>query len=363
MNTSVLYISPHRDGTGYANAAINYMLALDYVNIPVNAQFIRLTHNDKSLPPQRILELEKNKVTPTAIVQHLLPEFFVKNGPQRHIGMFALETDSIPYKWLRSLKLMDDIVVYSTWQQKILAKYNIPSHVVPHAVDLNIFFQNYKPLPRLEKFREQHKTLFYSIGANTKRKHFIALLKAFMLEFGDYEDVGLVIKSDKTLFRNSDMTWSRLIEQVRNELNIHRKLKNICVIDDFLNDKEIYQLHNMCDIYVCSSYGEAQNIPCQEALGFGKTPVVPNHTCFSDYINEDNGYLVRSYKTPAFANDNPHQQGYWWDIEIPHLQERMREACNCKSTKQSLGIQSVEQFSFEHIGFRLREILCQNSKM
>jgi hypothetical protein len=63
----VLYISNFKDGTGWSNAAINYVLAMDSVGIDVVVRSIKL--NDKEIaPPPRNLELEKKSTKNCDIV-------------------------------------------------------------------------------------------------------------------------------------------------------------------------------------------------------------------------------------------------------------------------------------------------------
>ena len=53
----VLYIGCYREGTGWGQAAIDYILAMDSVGIDVVPRAVKLNNNQPELP-QRILELE-----------------------------------------------------------------------------------------------------------------------------------------------------------------------------------------------------------------------------------------------------------------------------------------------------------------
>lgn len=359
---SNIYISPYRDGTGYGNAAIGYILAMDYAGIPVKPKFIRHTPNLTFQLHPKVLELEKVKLdTVDNVLQHTLPIYYTKTNFQ-DIGIFALESNKISYEWLRNLEMMDKIVVFSKWQQSVLAQHGLDSVVIPHAIDMNIYYQNYHTFRELQQFRSQYDFIFYTIGSNTKRKHLVALLQAFLIEFSRYDNVGLVIKTDNNLFHNTDMNWPKFVEHVRDSLGVNSQLDNIAVFSNFLSDTQIYELHNTCDCYVNTSYGEAFCIPAIEALGFGKTPIVPNSTCFPDYINNDNGYLVNSYSTPSYENDNPHQCGDWFDIDISHLRKVMRESITTSASKKERGMKDIMQFSFKNVGAQMRDLLCPESK-
>ena len=53
----VLYIGCYRDGTGWGNAAIDYILSLDAVGVDVVPRAIKLNNKQVELP-SRIVELE-----------------------------------------------------------------------------------------------------------------------------------------------------------------------------------------------------------------------------------------------------------------------------------------------------------------
>ena len=55
----VLYIGCYRDGTGWANAAINYILSLDAAGVYVVPKFVKLNEIEGQVP-KRIEELEQN---------------------------------------------------------------------------------------------------------------------------------------------------------------------------------------------------------------------------------------------------------------------------------------------------------------
>ena len=62
----VLYISNYKDGTGWANAAINNVLALDSVGVEVVPRAITFNTRDNDYP-QRLKELEDNNIFSNSI--------------------------------------------------------------------------------------------------------------------------------------------------------------------------------------------------------------------------------------------------------------------------------------------------------
>ena len=76
----VLYIGCYREGTGWGQAAIDYILAMDSVGIDVVPRAVKLNNNQPELP-QRILELEsKDSSGSDVCIQHVLPHMMDYNS-------------------------------------------------------------------------------------------------------------------------------------------------------------------------------------------------------------------------------------------------------------------------------------------
>ena len=108
----ILYIGNYKDGTGWANACINNILALDSVGVEVVPRAI--TFNDGSHNcPERILELEENSEAGCDIcIQHTLPHLYSYNSKFKNIGFLATETSNfIESSWQHHANLMDEIWV------------------------------------------------------------------------------------------------------------------------------------------------------------------------------------------------------------------------------------------------------------
>lgn len=69
---NILYIGHYREGTGWAKAAIDYILALDSIGVNVVCRNLPLTNNNKPVP-ERISELEQKSVENIDYcIQHVL---------------------------------------------------------------------------------------------------------------------------------------------------------------------------------------------------------------------------------------------------------------------------------------------------
>lgn len=70
--------------------------------------------------------------------------------------------------------------------------------------------------------------------------------------------------------------------------------KNILLISKKLSLLELDELYRTADYYICLSHGEGQNLPLLEAMGQGVVPISVSNSAMSDYINDENSFVVKS---------------------------------------------------------------------
>ena len=192
----VLYLGCYRDGTGWAHAAIDYILSLDAAGIEVVPRFIKLNDIDGEVPT-KIDALERNTdKNCDVVIQHVLPHQLDYNGHfEKNISLYVAETDRCKNSaWPDRISLMDEAWVPNRHLAEDFAiNSNIMTKhfVIPHACDTAKYQKQYKKLdiPYLK-----NKFVFYYIGEITRRKNVGALMKAFHLEFEANENVALLIK-------------------------------------------------------------------------------------------------------------------------------------------------------------------------
>ena len=76
----VLFIGCYRDGTGWGQAAIDYILSMDHVGLDVVCRPLKLNQNNYEIP-ERVAELEKKPMRGANIcIQNVLPHYLDYNG-------------------------------------------------------------------------------------------------------------------------------------------------------------------------------------------------------------------------------------------------------------------------------------------
>jgi glycosyltransferase involved in cell wall biosynthesis len=366
----VLYIGCYRDGTGWARAAIDYVLALDSAGIEVVPRPLRLNTTVAQVP-ERLRELESRTTHGCdVVIQHVLPHHMDFDGRfRRCIGLFASETsDFRGSTWGERLQCMDHIWTINHQQVGACRRSGVtrPISVVPHAIDLTRAQRSYRPLDVLVPYRDDEQFLFYWVGEMVRRKNLRAALRAFHAEFDRDEPVQFVIKTTVP---------GLSADQARNEVrsackSVHdgmklKRPKQEIIITERLSDEGLFALHSSCDVFVSTSYGEAWCLPAMEAMAMGRPPIVPDSTGFKDYLSSLEGWLVPTHPEPCFGAVDTFDDLYtakesWEAIDIAALRRAMREAFSDRHllrSKAQAGTQKAYEFSHERIGLLMKGLL------
>lgn len=376
---NVLYIGHYRESSGWGEAAQHYIRALDHVGINVYPQHIRLQENLKEVHP-RIQELEQQDISNIKFdhcIQYVLPHYMKYDSRfKKNIGLLDYETKNIKHtSWYSHLKLMDEIWcpctsmcsdLSNTGLYKSTPWINKPIHFVPHVFDLSKYNKKYDELniPQLK-----NKFVFYFIGEFSIRKRLAALLRAFHTEFSPHEPVELVLKVNKPNVDSETLAKEvvQFCNQIKENLRLYKdvnKYKPEIVITVHLGENELMSLHQMCDCFVISSYGEGWCIPGFDSMAMGNIVVSGNHGGMADYINhEKTGYLVDGRYEPVFGQHETfpefgtaHEK--WFDISVTDLMEKMRTAYNNKNSKIRYNAREhAKHYDYNTIGHKMKELL------
>ena len=366
----VLYVGCYRDGTGWGQAAIDYILAMDLAGIDVVPRPIKLNSRNHQ-PPKRILELEAKSSSGADIcIQHTLPHLMdYSNKFKKNIALYATETDSfVDSGWSRKINMMDEAWVINNQMVESSKKsgVNIPIKVVPHASDVKKFYKKYDKLtlPQAEE-----NFVFYTIADLNKRKNLESFIRAFHTEFEPSEPVSILIKSSKYGMAAEDT--AKNIKDICNKVKSGIKkfisldaYKEDLIIADFINDEAICGIHESCDCFVMPSYGEAWCIPAFDAMGFGNTPICTNVGGMADFVGHA-GFLIEGRLEPVrdmtetFAdlftgNEN------WLSIDELELMKVMRHVYENKdelSRMRQEGLEQAQKYCHKNIGDLMKGLL------
>ena len=368
----VLFAAPYRDGTGYGQAAIDYILALDAADVDVVPGMLRYNDRFVDIPP-RLAELEgKSLSNIDVVIQNTVPNMFDYNGHiDKNIGLFFTETSNFHSQidWVRHCNFMDELWVGSKDSVQHVIDSNVYTPVTRIGVpcDPGKYAKRYEPFPIQEI---QDKFTFYFIADYQRRKNLVALLKAFHLEFHKREDVAICLKvsvSGKSQQESIKQTVD-CCNVVKEQLALYDRLSDYNeenIICDFLDEDEIMSLHATCDCFVMPSFAEGWCRPAFDAMAMGNTPICSDIGGIRDFLTPECGDLIPVQPQPVFGMKEWTQvprlytgNQTWWDIEIPALRKAMRETFeNPSKEKKNAGIDRAYDFTHEIIGQRMKGLL------
>lgn len=359
----VLYIGNYRDGTGWSNAAINNILAMDSVGIQVVPRAISFTENDKEYP-ERVKELERShssrssNVDCDVVIQHTLPHLYCYNADYKNIGFLAVESSNFSSTgWSRSINMLDELWVPNEQSKEsaINSGVKVPVKVVPHSLAMDSY-----ETTEGEKVRELQNTYTFGfVGEFVERKNIKALLKAFHSEFDVDEPVSVLIKTSKV-----DMPQiQQYFEAVKKGLKIRNRYKEEIVITGMMDKKDYKSVLSQVNCFVMPSRGEAFCIPGLEAMAMG-IPSLYTQGIGMDYCV---GQSVPSREEPCFgavdtlANLDT-ADSTWNEIDILELRRAMRDMYSKHNTEEEekikkLCVSESKKYDHKSIGTMIKEIL------
>ena len=359
----VLYIGHYRDGTGWGNAAINNILAMDAAGIEVVPRAVTYEVNNKDYPERiKQLELQSNQDC-DIVIQHTLPcNYWYDGNYKKNIGFLACETSNFKSTgWQFNCNLMDEIWVPSETakQQTKASGVNKPIKIVPHSLDIsryqNTDTQNGQKIDVLE-----NQFTFGFVGEFIERKNIKALLQAFHMTFATREPVNLFIKTSRKNLKEAQ----QYCEHVKKGLKLRQEYKEEVIVAGMLNKDDYISVLNQIDCLVVPSRGEAFCIPSLEAMTLG----IPS--IYTMYIGMEHvvGQPVRSNSVPCFGAietlpDLDTADANWQEIEVRGLGETMRYMYSHlskqehKDTWKSSCLEQAQKYSHEAVGNLIKEIL------
>lgn len=373
---NALFIGPYRQQDGWGAASRDYIRAIATQIKNLSIRPIYLAANTIDRLDDDLLQYENSFYQTYDIVfQKALPHCLVPQQlTTKNVGIFTLETNDISHSnSIYLINRMSEICVPSKQEAKTLKASGVttPIKVISQPLD-TIFIKSQIGLNNKLPFDaiSNRSFKFYTIGEYIDRKNILDIVLAFNLAFNDTDNVSLIIKSSRPGLSSADAYKfiAKEIESLKNRMNIGLYKNKEIIITDRLSDKDMMSLHRSCDCFVSASKGEAFCRPAAEALCFGNTPIVTDHTGMVDFINTTNGFIVNSHKTPVvtaertLSNDfdiyNAYE--YWYQPNIYSLIEQMRNVYEMSRkdkdaliNKRNLGINAIEAFSYQNIGNKI----------
>jgi glycosyltransferase involved in cell wall biosynthesis len=357
----VKYIGPVFDGSGYAEAARNYVLAIHKKGYPIQLAPITFekTRPDLGKDGEILRELVNNKVDYDKIIVHSTPDLWnhwtrFEQG-KYIIGYTVWETSNIHPAWTSACNSVREVWVPCEWNMQVFrdSGVKVPLYKIPHAIDI-------PDLDSVPNFNlegvSSNDYVFYSIFQWQERKNPYGLLSSYTAAFTGVDNVVLVLKTYLHDHGGDRDQIIKLIKDFRQFMNLEHYPKMFLVVENMSKDA-ITALHKRGDCFLLLQRAEGWGLPHFEAASCGNPVITPAYGGQTDFLNTDNSYPIDYTLAPVGGMTwSPYYRGdqYWAEPNMKQTIETLRHVYNNREEAQLKGQLAqkniAENFTWDKIG-------------
>ncbi len=268
------------------------------------------------------------------VAVHLTPALYDTRVPGiPNLGFAVIETDNVHPYLVERCNRMDRICVPSTFTRDTFSRNGVtrPIDVVLHGVDSEYF----RPAEPRVPFSQGAGFNFLAVATHVERKNIRHLVRAFLEEFRSSEDVALflLLRPEYHTTQNNvalDFTeWEREHD---------RDSARILLWTGYVTREHLRNFYANADAYVMPS-NEGFGLTLLEAMSCGTPAIGLDHGGVKDFVNEQNGMLVRKGET--YLAEDVDTLPYVGDVfhapDIAGLRRAMRRMFDDRRLTRELG--------------------------
>ncbi|MDF1792491.1 MAG: glycosyltransferase family 4 protein [Thalassobaculaceae bacterium] len=257
-------------------------------------------------------------ITVTMLYGSMARVMYNVEGPR--VCFTLWESTRLPKGWAEALdRYTDRIWTATPWGKRVFAANGLDPEridVVPLGIDPDLFRPDLTPTPAIPR---DGSYTFLSVGRWEKRKGMADLVTAFDAEFGDTDDVRLVLAGLHANQPDLDL-GSEL-----GALGLRRpdRLKIIPPVGRHATFAGIY---TACDAFVAPTRAEGWGLPMTEAMACGLPTIVTGYSGPSAFIGK-HAYRIDHRLVPVdvpFFETEDGDLGLWAEPDWRHLRHLMR---------------------------------------
>ena len=370
------------DTQGYSRAGREYILGLDRAGVDIRIEPLNFGTPSARLDMDQVKRLKELIQKPRdmnkkqILIYHAQPYGVnaiherEKNGYDKVIINTVWETTKVPDNWFPFINYADAVVVPSTQNVQALrdSGVSVPIFKVPHGSDPIKFS------PENEKFKLPDldgKFKFLSVFQWQHRKGPDKLLKAYWNEFTEKDNVALIVKSywgNNVLKSDQRMILNTLYRYKEHLGKNETNSAPVYYSGSMFSDNDLKGLYTLSDIYVLPSRGEGVGLPYIEAMSSGIPCIATGWGGQTDFINEENGYLINyELQSTTYANNEAIAQNFfhlftedmlWAEADVKHLQKLMRHAYEHQEEVKAKGKKAredIKKMTWDKVGYIFKE--------
>ena len=357
----VKYIGPVFDGSGYAEAARNYVLSIYRQGYPITLAPITFekTRPDLGKDGEILQELVNAKVDYDKVIVHSTPDLwqnFTRFETNKYIiGYTVWETSRLHPTWTASCNRVDEVWVPCDWNLEVFKESGVhtPLYKVPHAIDLpdldNLPSFNLEGIP-------EDMFVFYSVFQWQERKNPYGLLSSFCSAFSDVDDVVLVLKTYRHDLGTDKEAIRELIMDFRKYITLNKFPKMYLLVEN-MSSENLMGLHKRGDCFLLLQRSEGWGLPHFEAAAVGNPVITTGYGGQNEFLKEDNSYLLNYTLGPVTGMTwSPYYtaEQYWAEADAKHAIDTMRYVYNNRDEAKAKGLKAREyiadNFTWDRIG-------------
>jgi glycosyltransferase involved in cell wall biosynthesis len=310
------------DHTGYAKANLGLVYALNRAGVRVCIETIKEDAKGMNeFDLARIGRFKRQPKSPKAIYIHSAIPTFAQRRNGYCILNTTVETSSVPDQFVAACSMFDEIWTPSQFCAEAFRKAGVatPIAVIPNAVDPRVYNEAAKPInikPALKSY------VFVSVLSWTYRKGYDALIKAYLTEFTEDDDVSLLLVSNYTRDAKGQRRFA-VDAEIRDYMDRYTgqtKPAHIARCGQSVGEMEMPRLYKACNCFVLPSRGEGFGLPYVEAAMCGLPVVATNYSGHTMFLNSDNAFLLDIDRlAPIEAGTT---EVHYWDGQVfPQLSD------------------------------------------
>ena len=212
----------------------------------------------------------------------------------------------------------DKLIFSSEYTCEVFKEAGVESNFIPLAFDTNNFKETGK------KYFNDGRITFNLCGKFEKRKHHSKIIKAWLKEFGDNNELFLQCSLYNNFLKpevNNSLVMATLEGQRHTNVSFLNYMEKNSTYNDYLNSS---------NIIIGMSGGEGWGLPEFHSVGLGKHAVILNAHAYKGWADETNSILVEpsgkidAYDDTFFQKGQAFNQGQIFDWK----EEDFIEACH-----------------------------------
>ena len=366
---AVVWTGPIFDPSGYASAVRGHACALRANQLRARLEELRWNSLDAKVSAQERQQLEEMLADAIAAneayvhVWQCFPRYFqVDSQAAANVGRPYFETDRLPPDWVEACNRMDRIWVPSEFSMEAFARSGVPRsklRTLPDSIDPARFGPDVQPL----EIATERSFNFLSICEWIPRKGWDLLVRAFVEEFAEDEDVGLTLQ----VFSLTGKSIEDIAHDIRRAITAAGKgnVPPIRVNTAFVSEDDVPRLYRSVDAYVLPHRGEGWGRTLMEAMATGLPTIGTRWSAPLEFMSDANSYLVDCDVVDVpqeMLHEQPYYGGHRWaEPSVEHLRAQMRAVFRDRVESQERGrkaaLDVAAQLNPMVVGARIRQLI------